>query len=185
MLTKLTLAITAVLVLAGVGSSQEPCSKSINESPAFFGLKLDMSFEELQAALGPAIKIKPSKTGEGSFFQNFIEQAAPSNFAGVRAMFVRFSNNKVYQIEIFYEDKDQSTKLEDFINSLSVEKNLPAASWKIKNGRAEMNCGDFVLTADTILNRHIELTDDAGFKDFQTKKQQKKKPSKKKKNSSP
>jgi hypothetical protein len=151
----------------------------LSEAPAIFGLRLGLSFEGVQAAL-PTIKIKPKKNGEGSFFQNFVEQPAPPNLAGVRALFLRFFNNKVYQIEIFYDDKDRAIKLEDFTNQLSTDLNMPTEAWTIKNGQAKIDCGDFLVTADTVLNRHIELTDDAARAEFM-KKQQKEKGAKKKK----
>jgi len=178
---KLAAMIAMISFMGAASLAQEPCNISLNDAPEVFGLKLGMPFEQLQAVLGKNLKIKPKKTGEGSFFQNFIDQPAPSNLAGVRALFLRFFNNKVYQIEIFYEDEDKTTKLEDFLSRLSTDLHLPATAWKSKNGRAEMNCGDFLLIADNILNPHIELTDDAAFTAFKTKKQEEKGSKKKRK----
>jgi hypothetical protein len=183
MLAKLTVtSLTALILVLSIKAQQEqPCRKALNEAPAIYGLKLGMSFEEVRPVFGEA-KVKPKKTGEGSYFLDFNELPPPERLKGVRVAYLRFFDSKLYQIEIFYDDKDQATKLEDFTNQLSTDLNLPSTSWKIKNGLAEINCGDFVLTADTVLNRHIELTDDAALTEFKKKKQQKKE-SKKKKNS--
>jgi hypothetical protein len=180
MLVKLTLTslMALVLVLSIKAQQEQPCSKVLNEAPAIFGLKLGMSFDEVRPVFGQA-KVKPKKNGEGSYFLDFNELPPPDRLKGVRVAYLRFFNNKLYQIEIFYDDKDQSTKLEDFTNKLSTDLNLPSTSWKIKNGLAEINCGDFVLAADTVLNRHLELTDDAASTEFKKKKQQKKEAKKK------
>jgi hypothetical protein len=180
-LMKLAGLIAVISFLGTAGLAQGPCNLSLNNPPVVFGLKLGMPFEQVQAVLGKDLKMKPKKTGEGSFFHNFIEKPAPSNLSGVRALFLRFLHNKVYQIEIFYEDEDKTTKLKDFLNRLSADLDLPAAAWKSKNGKAEMNCGDFLLTADNFLNSHIELTDDAAYTEFKAK-QERQKISKNKKN---
>ena len=180
MLTKLTVPLlTALLLVLSAAAQQQPCGKTLSEAPAIHGLRLGMTFEEFYSALGQDMKMKPPKTGEGSFFLDFNELPPPNNFKGVKAAYVRFFNNKVYQIEIFYDDKDQVTKLEDFTNRLSTDLNLSATAWKIKNAHAEIDCGDFVLTADVVLNRHIELTDDAALTEFKKKKQQEKESRKK------
>ena len=171
MLAKFSLTFAALLVLFVSANSQQPCKKSIAEAPAIFGLRLGMSFDEVQSALGPAIKMKPKKNGEGGFFENFIDAPAPSNLAGLKALFIRFYNSKVYRIEIFYDDKDQTTRLDDFTKQLA-DLGLPADAWTIKHDRAEMDCGDFVIKADTFLNRHLELTDDAASTEFDKKQQQ-------------
>ena len=50
---------------------------------------------------------------------------------------------RVYQIEVFFEDKDQPSKLEDFTDRLSTYYELPREAWIVKNGRAELDCGTF------------------------------------------
>jgi len=155
--------------------AQQPCSMSIADSPSITGLKLGMPIADLTSVIGPAIKFKPTKTGEGVFFQNFIEQEPPPKLTGTRTMYVRYFNGKVYQIEIFLDDKDQPSKLEEFTNRLSTYYELPREAWTVKNDRAEMDCGSFRVNADAILNRHIELTDAAAFAEFDQKKQRSKK----------
>jgi hypothetical protein len=182
MLAKLIAMFAAALILTVPVGSQQPCSRGLTNAPALFGFRLGMSFDDVRSILGPTIKFwkKPPKNGEGIFFQNFIEEPPSNTLSGVRALYLRFFNNKLYQVEIFYEDKDRPTKLSDFTNRLSRQIDLPTDSWSIKNGQAAINCGDFMLTADTILNRHVELTDDAADQAFKKERQKQKKPSKKK-----
>jgi hypothetical protein len=179
MLTKFAEILLVLSIVVCAAKAQQPCKISIADSPSISGLKLGMPIAELTSVIGPGIKFKPTKTGEGVFFQNFIEQTPPPKLTGTRTMYVRYFNGKVYQIEIFFEDKDQPSKLEEFTTRLSTYYELPRDAWKVKNDRAELDCGSFRVNADAILNRHIELTDDAAYKDFQTKQQRKKKPSKK------
>lgn len=173
MLTKLTV-LFALIVFATLVNSQTPCSKIISESPSILGLRLGMPIGELSNVIGPTIKFKAAKNGEGSFFQNFVEQQPPQNLAGTRALYVRYFSGKVYQIEVFFEDKDQSNKVEDFTKQLSADYELPLGAWTIKNNRAKLNCDGFSLTADAILNRHIEITDDAAYTEFQMKTEREK-----------
>jgi hypothetical protein len=171
MLAKLIFTISAVLILHVIALSQQPCSKTVSQAPPMFGFTLGMSFENFRSVLGRTLKIKPKKNGEGSFFLDFNEQPPPDNLIGVKAAYVRFFNGNVYQIEVFYNDKDQAIKLEDFTNHLSVDFGLPSQAWSVKSGQAEMNCDGFMLTADVILNRHIELTDVAAKAEFDKKRE--------------
>jgi len=102
---------------------------------------------------------------------------------GTRALYVRYFNGKVYQIEVFYEDNDQSRKIEDFTKQLSTDHQLALDAWRMKNNRAEIDCDGFSLTADAILNRHIELTDEAAFSEFKNKTELEKGTKKKQKQS--
>jgi len=179
MFTKSVLLCSAFILLNLAVSAQEPCNKSLNEAPPLFGLRLGMSFAEAQAVLGRGIKLPRKKSGEGSFFQNFIDQPAPGNLTGVRALFLRLFNHRIYQIEIFYEDGGQSVKLEDFINRLSATLPLPASAWTFEKGQAIMDCGSFTARADTILNPHVELTDNAASAEFQKKREDGRKKKKK------
>src|SRR3954449_12205917 len=104
MLAKLTLIIVATSFFCVSATSQERCQKAVNEAPAIFKLKLGMTFEQMQSILGPAFKFKPKKSGEGSYFANFIDRPSANSLDGVRAAYLRFFDRKLYQIEIFYED---------------------------------------------------------------------------------
>jgi hypothetical protein len=138
-----------------------------------------MSIEQTQESLGRRYKIPKKKTGEGSFFQNFEGEQPPADLSGVHALFLGYFDFKLYQIELFYEDTAKPSKLDDFTQTLSTDLALPPAAWTVERGKATMNCGDFILTADTLLNPHVELTDDALSKAFQAKQDESKKKNKK------
>lgn len=146
-------------VFVAAGAAQNTCDATLPNAPALLNLKLGMSPAEARGIVGKNLKLKNKRSGEYTFFQNFIEKKAPDALASVRAIYLRFFEGALYQIEIFYEEKDETRTLEDFINRQSAKLNLPVEAWKIKFGIAEINCGDFSLAADKFLNPRLELTD--------------------------
>jgi hypothetical protein len=179
MLAKLVLISALILAFSGFGASQETCRKTLQEAPAIFGLKLGMTFDQMQAVLGTAFKFKPKKTGEGSYFQNFIDRPSPPNLPGIRAIYLRFFDHKLYQIEIFYEDKGKEIGLADLLARLSSDAGIAASDWSVNGRKAEINCGEFVIQADVPLNPRLQITDPAAEAEF-TKKLKEQKQSKKK-----
>ena len=119
-----------------------------------------MSPDQTRNVFGKDLKIKIKKNGERTFFQNFIKKSAPVSLRGVRALYLRFFDRRLYQIEIFYEPRQDLRTLEDITNALSSQSNFPISDWKIKNNRAAINCGEISLAADNILNPRIELTNE-------------------------
>ena len=113
-----------------------------------------------QSVFGKALKIKIKKNGERTFFQNYIKKPAPESVRGVRALYLRFFDRKLYQIEIFYEPRTDLPNLETTVNALSAQLNLPVSNWQTKNKRAEIKCGEIALVTDYVLNPRIELTDE-------------------------
>jgi hypothetical protein len=180
MLTKLIF----IWVVTGTCSfpilAQLQCAMTVAEAPSISAFKLGMSFSDVQQTLAPAIKVKPSKTGDGTVFESFAEQPAPQDLSGINAFWLRLANNKVYQVEVAYSDASGPERIEDLTARLSAQFRLPVNAWKIKNNLARLDCGEFVLTADTILNPHIELTDTASKAEFDKKQALAKKPGKKK-----
>lgn len=77
---------------------------------------------------------------------------------GVRALYLRFFDRRLYQIEVFYEPRTDLTTLEAIADALATQLNFPISDWQIKNNRAEVICGETSLVADYILNPRIELT---------------------------
>lgn len=148
-----------LLTFAATSAAQENCP--LPEAPAIFGLKLNMSPEEAQAAVGKDLKIKVKKADETNIFQNYIKKSPPPALSGARAIYLRFFDRKLYQIEIFYEDSAGIKTLKDFTDSLSAKWNLPFSAWQPKRIGAEINCGRFSIAAMKILNPRIELTDEA------------------------
>lgn len=129
-------------------------------APLTLDLQIGMSPEQTQTVFGKALKIKIKKNGERTFFQNYIKKPAPESLSGVRALYLRFYDRKLYQIEIFYEPRQDSKTLEEFLNPLATQFDLPVAGWRIKNNRAAIKCGEISLVADYVLNPRIELTDE-------------------------
>ncbi|MGC2236913.1 MAG: hypothetical protein WA584_12180 [Pyrinomonadaceae bacterium] len=148
------------LCLNVVGAAQDLCVLESKTAPVLLNLKLQMSPEQAQSVLGRDLKIKIKKSGERTFFQNFIEKKAPQTLPGVRALYLRFFDRKLYQIEIFYENRSDWRTLEDFTAHVSENLNLSASSWQTAKGRSEIKCAAVSLVADNVLNPRIEMTDE-------------------------
>jgi hypothetical protein len=136
--------------------AQENCG--LSNAPTLLNLRLGISPEQARSAFGRDLKVKVKKKGQRTFFQNFIEKPAPNSLNGVRAIYLRFFDAKLYQIEIFYENRSDWQTLENFTNDFPAGTDLPG--WKIEKGRAEIKCAEFSVVADRILNLRIELTDE-------------------------
>lgn len=143
-----------------VGTAQENCELASKSAPLLLNLQIGMSPEQTQSLFGRDLKIKIKKKGERTFFQNFIKTPAPNTLSGVRALYLRFLDKKLYQIEIFYEPRQDLKTVEDIAGALSLQMNFPASAWQIKNRRAQINCGELSLSADSILNPRIEFTNE-------------------------
>jgi len=155
--------------------AQEKCGLGLKDAPPIFGLSLGMNPKQAQSVLGKKLKVKVKK--EGTFFQNFITKPPPAFLSGVRAVYLRFFNRQLYQIEIFYEADEERVNLDEFVGALSANLKLPRASWTESNKRFELDCAEFSLVADNVLNPRIELTDEinrAKFVESQQRKNKKK-----------
>ena len=149
-----------LFVFAVACAAQNACDLSSKTAPLFLNLKLKMSPAEARNIFNSTLKIKIKKRGERTFFQNFIKRRAPETLRGVRALYLRFYNLQLYQIEIFYEPRADLKTLDDIKNALAAQLNFPAAGWQTKNNRVEIKCGETSLAADNVLNPRIELTDE-------------------------
>ena len=145
---------------AATSAARQACDLKASDIPALHGLKLSMSPEQAQSVFGKNLKIKIKKNGERVFFQNFIDVAPPAALDGVRALYLRFFDRRLYQIEIFYDRPSPERTLDDVTRDFSARLNLPFSSWRIKNARAVVGCGDFSIAADAILVPHVELSDE-------------------------
>jgi hypothetical protein len=142
-------------------AAQDACASGGGSSLVLIGLRLNMSPEQVQGVFGKDLKITVKKDDEKIIFQNYIEKPAPASLAGVRALYLRFFNRKLYQAEIFYEDAPGIKTLADFTARLSGNWNLPASSgWREENRKAFLTCGEYTAVADKILNPHVEITDE-------------------------
>ena len=148
--------------LATPCAAQKACQLEFKDGPSFLNLKLGMTEEQVRDQFGKELKFKPKKKSkERTFFQNFITKPPPAILPGVRALYLRFFNRKIYQIEIFYENRPDWQTLTEFTRSLAENQNFSDALWIIGADKAEVKCVDFTLIADKVLNPRIELTDDA------------------------
>lgn len=148
------------LVSIVAAAAQQPCELTSKTAPLLLDLRIGMSPEQTQAIFGRDLKIKIKKKGERTFFQNYIKNPAPPLLRGVRALYLRFFDRSLYQIEIFYEPRLKLNALENLTAALSSQLNFSAADWETKNNRAVLNCGEISLVADYVLNPRIELTDE-------------------------
>ena len=146
------------LFIPNVAVQTRNCDSAITDAPSLLGLRLGMSPQEARNVFGGKLKIKVKK--EGTFFQNYIEKKPPPFLPNVRALYLRFYERKLYQIEIFYAPQSERRTLEEFTAELSNKYNLPPDLWAQKYGTAEINCTAFSLVADNVLNPRIQLTDE-------------------------
>jgi hypothetical protein len=136
-------------------AAQENCDLS---NTSLLGLRLGMSPEQARSLFGKDLKVKVKKKGQRTFFQNFIKKPAPNSLNGVRAIYLRFFDGRLYQIEIFYENRSDSQTLENFIDDFTTKTTFPKL--KIENGKAQAICSEISIVADRILNPRIELTNE-------------------------
>jgi len=146
------------LLWATTGAAQERCELESKTAPLLLNLRLGMLPEEARSIFGKDLKIKIKKRGERTFFQNFIKKPAPGSLDGVRALYLRFFDGRLYQIEIFYEPRRDLKTTGNITDALSAQLAIPASRWKFEHNRAEIICGENSLVADYILNPRIELT---------------------------
>lgn len=155
---KIIILITIFLFTVNI-SAKEKCELTLDSSPTLQKLKLGISPKESSSILG--IKVKVKSEGQRAFFKNYIKKKAKGNLTGIRALFLRFYNAKLYQIEIFYEKDYRWQNLEEFLTYYSSNNSFSKDFWKTKYGYSKATCKGFSLNADYILNPHIQLTDDA------------------------
>lgn len=143
-------------------SAHEQCEVPLNSAPGIYNIRLGMSGSEAKHAAGGRLNIKNKK--EGVFFQNYIKKSPPANLPGLRVLYLRFFDSKIYQIEVFYEYGERETS--EFVRSFSLKSNLNFDWWTIKNGIAKLECDGFSIVSDNYLNPRIEITDTKLFSDF-------------------
>lgn len=147
-----------ILLVSSASAQTENCNLPMTDAPALLGLRLGMSPPEVKSVFGGKLKIKVKK--EGTFFQNYIDKKPPSFLPNVRAVYLRFFDAKLYQIEIFYKPQTERQTLTEFVGRLDTKLNLPNL-WTSEYGVAQLNCGTFSIIADNVLNPRVQLTDEA------------------------
>lgn len=149
-----------LILFVGSAAAQTACDLQGKSAALFFNLQVGMSPAEAQQTIGKPLKIKIKKRGERTVFQNFIKSPAPENLRGVRAVYLRFFDLKLYQIEIFYEPRPDLSTLEEIKNAVARQFDVDVSEWQMTNNRARIECGGVSISADNVLNPRIELTDE-------------------------
>jgi hypothetical protein len=145
-------------------TAQENCPKIQPTAEILLNLQLGMSVDEVGNKLGKGLKIKNKSDGDYRFFQNYIGKKPPHNLSEVQAIYLRFFEKKLYQIEIFYTENKIPSDLRNFAEIVSKQLNLPVADWKFAHRQAVFKCGGNSLKIDYQLNPRIELTDEIRLK---------------------
>ncbi len=145
--------------LFSAARAQENCRWTRQIAGITLNLRLGMTPAEVQSALGGDLKIKRNPKGDYRFFQNYIDKNPPPALRGVRALYLRFFEHRLYQIEIFYNE-EFSPSLEEFASKLAAQYNFPASDWIYENKKAVIRCAENSLAADYVLNPRVELTDE-------------------------
>lgn len=160
-----------MILAAPCFAQQTVCDLNLQSAPSLFNLRLGMTQQDVRAVFGKQIKLKPKKNGTRTFFENFIKKPSPQILPGVRAIYLRFFQNRLYQIEIFFEETNQKQTLDEFKNDLAARLNLPDA-WQNVRGKDEIKCSGFTVAALKTLNPKVELTDDARLAAFEDEQEQ-------------
>lgn len=150
-------------------AAQENCN--LQSSPGLLDLNLKMTTEQARNANNRRLKVKNKDDGEYTFFENYIDSSAKGNLRGLKAVYLRFFDDRLFQIELFYKDDYKWRNLSEFLNDYSARNNFPAKFWTIEYGYAKADCENFLLEADFILNPHIQLTDKEIFRKVKAKRE--------------
>lgn len=156
---KLIIITISILIFSMTIFAQQKCELTLDQSPTLQNLSLGMSPIEARSLLG--IKVKADKEGQSTYFQNYIKKKAKGNLTGIRAIFLRFYDAELYQIELFYEKPYRWQNLDSLLDDYSLQNNFSREFWHTEYGYAEANCNGFSLDADYKLNPHIQITNDA------------------------
>ena len=142
-------------------SAQKDCG--LSNAPKLVNLSLGDSTAAVKNVFGKAVKFKVKNKGDRTFFQNYITKPAPEILRGVRALYLRFLDDRLYQIEVFYENRADWQTLEQFTADFAATNNFAAESWQTRREKSVIECEKFTVAADKILNPHIEITDKTDF----------------------
>lgn len=156
---------SAILVwfLAGFSafvSAQENCVPILRTSDDLLNLQLGMTVDEVRNKFGNVLQLKTKSDGDYRFFQNYIGKNPPKNLSEVRAIYLRFFEKRLYQIEIFYAENKYPSEIKAFAEIISNRLSLPLANWRFAHRQAVLKCAERLLLADYQLNPRIELTNE-------------------------
>ena len=137
------------------------CKATLGEKPTIEGLRLGMSASQVNEVIRGVGKVKIKKDGHYSFFKTKLKNKKRGRFVGLRSIFLRFYDKQLYQIEFFFHENRYSNEVGQFVSKFSKENAFPADIFTIEHGYAVAQCVGFSLRADTKLNPHITMTEDA------------------------
>lgn len=153
------IAVIFLFIFSFSAYSQENCVSIQQTSQILLNLKLGMTVDEVNQRFGN-FKIKIKNNDDYRFFQNYIDRKPPKNLNGVRTIYLRFFEKRLYQIEIFYEENKYPADIKSFSEIVSNQLNLPIADWKFAHRQAVYKCAEKSLTIDYQLNPRVELTNE-------------------------
>ena len=153
--------IILTLSILFVSSSTLAQECTLTEPPPLLNLRLGMTVSEVNAVTGKDLKVKVKPDGERSFFKNWIKKEAKGTLTGMRAIYLRFYDGRLYQIELFYREDHRWQDIDALLADYSVESGFSRDLWRVENGFAKAKCQGFSLEADRVLGAHIQITDDA------------------------
>ncbi len=155
------LLVVITLVFAANAAVQNVCV--LPNEPTLLNLRLGATPLEVKNYFGKTVKFKAENKGDVTFFQNYITKPAPEILRGVRAFYLRFLDGRLYQIEVFYEDRADWRTLDAFAESFAASSNFDRVLWQTNRKNLSIECADFTLVADKILNPRLQLTDRKTF----------------------
>jgi hypothetical protein len=173
-LVKLQIAFLLTLIFAFGAAAQDSPSCVLREAPRLLDLSLGMSPTQVQSVFGKDLKFKVKASGDRVFFQNYIGKPARGKLAGVRALYLRFLDGSLYQIEIFYDERRAAPTLEAFAAELVTNMNLPSeTTWTFAKNRALIECGAARIVADQPVDPRVELTDTTKLAEAEARRKKK------------
>ena len=154
------------LCLSAVASGQPTtCSAKldqIKDSPELFGLRLGMTYEQVNERLplvqfGRADEIGVVKT---TFNPHFDPRVDPKAFEAVRSISLDFLDGKLVTLWIGFEETYKWPKLDEFVNGFATALNLPS-QWPVRRMARELMCDHFSVQASLIAGGpSIRITDE-------------------------
>ncbi|MDH3493259.1 MAG: hypothetical protein OEM82_06885 [Acidobacteriota bacterium] len=151
---------TFLLVLGCFGGTiRAECTVTTGESPKLVNLRLGMSPEEVNAALGGASTVKVKKDTRYTHYRRFKKGKAKGQLAGVKTFWIRFFEKRVYSIEVFFHEYGNFQDVEYLAKRYSAAHDFAYENFEVKYGYARAECEGFSVKADYILDPHIEISD--------------------------
>lgn len=160
---KFFLAICFLILFSAQMQAQNSCVWISQTTPLALNLRLGMTTLEARAAVGKTPKISNKTKGDYRFFQNYIGKTPPPNLRDVRALYLRFFDGRLYQIEIFYEQA-VTPSLENFAERVAQSYGFSVPGWTREKTGVVNRCGEYSLAADYVLNPRLELTNETVLK---------------------